>query len=184
LTKIFNAWRTVARCVGEDIAEAPPGLQSRSTKRQREVVDQKRPVRDTQTVIPSNLMSNTILKQQQLQRLGAMKPKIVDIDHCLRALRDFNIESCVVNKNPRIHKISLPLDLAASQTRQQTVRLDQPHARLRQANPIANPECKLPTNKIRIVEDRIEARRMLVCWIRITLRPEERAPEPEIITVD
>src|SRR5262245_21130998 len=113
-----------------------------------------------------------------------MKPQIVDVDHSLYALRDFNIDAAVVNKKSRIHKIRLALSFTASQTRQQTVRLDQPDARLRQTNSISNPVRKLPTGKIRIVKDRVKARGAFVSWIAIALRPKKRTFETQVITID
>ena len=103
-------------------------------------------------------MSNPILKQHVLEWLGSMKPQIVDIENCLDPLRHFNIKTGVVNKDPWIHKIRLPLNLATSQTRQQAIRLDQADASLRQSNSVAYPKRKLPANKIRIVKDRVETR--------------------------
>ena len=122
-------------------------------------------------------MSNAILKEQQLQRLRPVKPQIVHIHNRLDTLRHFDIHARVVNKNSGINKIRLALNLAASQTRQQTVRLDQSHARLRQANSISNPKRKLPADKIRIVEDRIETRSAFVGRIAVALCPQERSFE-------
>src|ERR1044072_8652995 len=132
----------------------------------------------------SDVMPDAILKQQQLERLSAMKAQGVDVNHSLHSLRQFNIHSRVVNKDPRIHKIRLPLNLTAPQTRQQAIRLDQPDARLRQANSVSYPERKLPAHKIRSVEDRIEAGGASVNRIAVTLRPEERAFEAKVVAVD
>src|SRR6185369_10191548 len=75
-------------------------------------------------------------------------------------------------------------NLAASQARQKTVRLHQADACLRQTNPVANPKRKLSTCKIRIVEDRIEARGPVVRRVRVALRPQERALEAQVIAVN
>src|SRR5215213_11552703 len=113
-----------------------------------------------------------------------MEPQIVEVDYSLHTLRDFNVNSRVVNKNPGVHKIRLPLNLTASQTRQQAIRLDQPHACLRQPNSISNPKRELSANKVRIVEDSIEARGTFVSWITIALRPKERTLETKIVPID
>src|SRR3569832_1587526 len=112
-----------------------------------------------------------------------MEAQVVDIDHGLDPLRDLDIDAAVVNKDAGIHKVGLALDLAAAQTRQQTVWLDQADTGLRESNSIPHPERKLTTGEIRIVEDGVEAGRSLVCRIAITLRPEERALETQIILV-
>src|SRR5215212_1398491 len=103
-----------------------------------------------------------------------MESQIVDVDHPLHTLRHLNVNARVVNKDARVNKIWLTLSLAASQTRQQAIRLDQRHACLRQTNSISNPERKLSAGKIRIIEDRIESRRAFVGRIAITLCPKER----------
>src|SRR5215213_606860 len=123
-TKVFDTRRTIPRRISKDIPEPAPGLQRRSAEIQREVIDQKRPVSHTQTVIESDVVSNAILKQQQLERLRAMKAQVTDIDHSLDPLRQLDINPAVVNKDAGIHKVCLPLDLAAPQTRQQTIGLD------------------------------------------------------------
>src|SRR6185369_3151720 len=145
--------------VSKDVPEPTPGLQRGGAKVQCEVVDQKRPVSHPQTVIESDVVSNAILKEQQLERLGAMKAQVVDIDYGLDPLRQLDINAAVVNQDPGIHEVCLSLSLAAPQTRQKTVRLDQTDTSLRETNAIAHPEGKLTTHEIRNVEDRVEARR-------------------------
>src|ERR1700741_5225654 len=51
LTKIFDTRGAIPRGIGEDVTKPTTSLQRISTKREREVIDQKRPVRDAQTVI-------------------------------------------------------------------------------------------------------------------------------------
>src|SRR5205807_7217728 len=79
--------RQVRRTIGVrsriDVAKAPARLQSRRPKRQRQVIDQQRPVRDAQTQVPTNLVSNIRLKQNVFKRLSAMKSKIVYVDDSL-----------------------------------------------------------------------------------------------------
>src|ERR1700754_2376925 len=113
-----------------------------------------------------------------------MKAQIVHIHNCLDPLRQFNINAAVVKKKPRIDKIRLPLNLAAAQTRQQTVRLDQPDASLRQTNSIAHPKRKLTTSEIRIVEDRIKPISSVIRRIRISLCPQKRALESQVVLID
>ena len=113
-----------------------------------------------------------------------MKPQIVGVEDRLDSLRHFDINSGVVNKDARIDKICLSLSLAAAQTRQETIRLDQTHTRLRQTNAVAVPERKLPADEIWIVEDRIKAGRLIVSGIRVTLRPEKRSFESQVVVVD
>src|SRR6185369_16936127 len=136
--------------VSKDVPEPTPGLQRGGAKVQCEVVDQKRPVSHPQTVIESDVVSNAILKEQQLEGLGAMKTQVVDIDYGLDPLRQIDINASVVNQDPGIHEVCLSLDLAAPQTRQKTVRLDQTDAGLRETNSVTHPERKLPTHEIRI----------------------------------
>src|SRR6185369_8080289 len=99
----------------------------------------------------SDVVTDAVLKEYQLQRLRPVKPQKVDVDDCFDSLRQFHINAAVVNKDSGIYEICLSLRLTASQTRQETVRLDQTDTSLRQTNSIPHPERKLPTNKIRIV---------------------------------
>ena len=80
LAKIFDAGRTVARSVSKDVPKTTTGLQLIGTKREREFIDQKRPVSDTQTVIKSDVVTNAILKQYQLQRLCPVKAQVVYVN--------------------------------------------------------------------------------------------------------
>src|ERR1044072_1959802 len=112
-----------------------------------------------------------------------MEAQVVDVDHRLDSLRHLDINAAVVNKDAGIHEVCLSLDFAAAQTRQQTVRLDQADARLRETNSIAHPKRKLTTGEIRIVEDGVEARGSIVCRITVALRPEERSFEAKIVLV-
>src|ERR1051325_5860189 len=102
-------------------------------------------------------MPNPILKQHVLERLSAMKSQVVHIEHRFDSLRDFRIYSAVINKDSGINKICLAFDLAAAQARQNTVRLHQADARLRQTDPVPIPKRKLAAHKIRIVENRVES---------------------------
>ena len=80
------------------------------------------------------------MKQNIFKRLGSMKSQIVGIKDRFNALRNFDIQARIVDKDPRIDEICLPLNLAASETRQKTVRLDQSDACLCQSDPISIPE--------------------------------------------
>src|SRR5215510_16232184 len=62
LAKISNTWRTVSRRIREYVSEPTPCLQRIRAKRQRKVVNEKRPVRDPKTVIKPDVMPDTILK--------------------------------------------------------------------------------------------------------------------------
>src|SRR5437764_5038115 len=101
-------------------------------------------------------MPDSVLKQNELERFRPVKKQVVYVDNCLDALRQLDVDARVVNVDPWIDEIRLPLNLAAAQTRQQTVWLDQAHAGLGQTDPVAHPKRKLTAGKIRIVEDRIE----------------------------
>ena len=173
--KVADTGRAVARSIGEDVAKAAARLQSRGAKRQREVIDQKRPVGHTQTVIETDVVANVILKQHQLQRLGAMKAQIVHVDDCFHALRQLDVDAGVVNEDAGIDEVRLSLNLAAAQRRQKTVRLDQAHTRLRQTNSVAHPKRKLPASEVRIVEDGVEASGSSIRRIPVSLSPQKRA---------
>ena len=69
-----------------------------------------------------------------------MKTQVVHIEYSLQPLGNFHVDARVVDKDPGIHEISLSLGLAAPETRQETVWLDQAHAGLRQANPVSIPK--------------------------------------------
>ena len=87
LAKVFDARWAIARGVSKYVAEATTGLQRISTKGECEVIDQKRPVSDAQTVIKSDVVSNAILKQYQLEWLCPVKTQVVDVHHRFDSLR-------------------------------------------------------------------------------------------------
>src|SRR6476659_2712022 len=107
LTKVSHVRWTVARGISKDVAKTASGLQRRSSKRNRDVVNQERPIGHAQTVIPTYVMTNIILKQHVLERFGAMKTQVVNIENGLDALSKFDVDTRVVNKNPGIHKVRL-----------------------------------------------------------------------------
>ena len=109
LAEIADVRRAVARAVSKNIAKTTARLQRRRPKRKRHVVNQKRPIGHAQTVVPTDVVANMILKQHVLQRLSAMKPQIVHIENCLDSLRDFDVDAGVVNKDSGIDKVCLAL---------------------------------------------------------------------------
>src|SRR5437762_13647147 len=113
-----------------------------------------------------------------------MKPQIIHVEYSLNALRQFHINTRVVDKNARIDEIRLALNLAAAQTGQQTVWLDQPDSGLRQPYAVAIPKRELSARKIRIVKDCIKARSLVVCGIFVSLRPQERPFESQVIYIN
>src|SRR4030095_10029330 len=117
------------------------------------------------------------------QRFSSMEPKIVGVKDCLHPLRYFNIDAGVIDEDSGIEEVRLPLNLAAPQTREQTVRLDQTNPRLRETNAITDPERKLATDKIWIVEDRVEPCGSVVSRITVSLRREKGAFEPQVIAI-
>src|SRR5215813_1019620 len=102
-----------------------------------------------------------------------MKAQVVNVEYGFQPLRDFSINAGVVDKDAGVHEIRLPLSLAATQARQQTVGLHQSHSRLRQANSISIPERKLAANQIWVIQNRVEPRCLSVGRIGITLCPKE-----------
>src|SRR5258705_13713305 len=110
-----------------------------------------------------------------------MKPKVVDVEYRLQALRNFNIHASVIDEYSRVDEVCLSLDLAASQTWQQAIRLNQTHTGLGQANAIPNPEGKLPTNEVWIIEDSVEPSGLVVRGTAVSLGPEKRSLEAEVI---
>src|SRR5690242_9893918 len=60
LAKVAHRGRAVARSIREDVAKAAARLQSGGAKRQREVIDQKRAIGHTQTVIETDVVANVI----------------------------------------------------------------------------------------------------------------------------
>jgi hypothetical protein len=69
-----------------------------------------------------------------------MKPQIVNIENCLQALGDFNVDAHVEDEYSRVNEIRLTLSLAASQTWQDAVWMDQPNTSLGQSYSVAVPE--------------------------------------------
>src|SRR5689334_9876346 len=113
-----------------------------------------------------------------------MKAQIVYVHDCFHALRQLNVDAGVVNEEAGIDEVCLSLNLAAAQCRQETVRLDQVHAGLRQTNSVAHPERKLPTGEVWIVEDRIETSGSSIRRIPVSLSPQKRALESQVIPVN
>ena len=85
-------------------------------------------------------MADVILKENVFERFRAMKAQIVDVEDGLDALRDININSGVVNKDSGIDEVRLSLSLAAAQTRQDAVGLNEADASLRQSDALPIPE--------------------------------------------
>jgi hypothetical protein len=59
-------------------------------------------------------MSNAILKKYVFEWFGAMKAKIIGVKNRLNPLGYLDINTCVINENPRINEVRLPLRLAAA----------------------------------------------------------------------
>src|ERR1044072_1423124 len=129
-------------------------------------------------------MSNARLKERVFKRLCAMKPQVVHIEYRLQSLRDFYIHTRVIDEDSGVYKIRLAFNLAAAQTRQNAVRLDQADARLRQANAVAIPKRELPADKIRIVKDRVKAICLIVGRVLVALCPEKRSAKTQIVVID
>src|SRR5258708_33671309 len=101
-----------------------------------------------------------------------MKTQVVHIENCLQTLRYFHIDATVVNEDSGIDEVGLAFDLAAAKRRQDAVRLHQADTGLGQTDAVPIPKRKLTANKIRIVENRVKARRLTVSWILVPLCPE------------
>src|SRR5437764_465459 len=140
LAKVADVRRAITRSVREDVTKAEPGLQRRRAECELHVIDQKRPVLDAYAIIPTNLMPDMILKQNVFERFSAMKTQVVNIEDCFHALSDIGVNARVVNKDAGIDKVRLALNLAAAQTRQNAIGLDQANAGLGQPDAIAIPE--------------------------------------------
>jgi len=122
-------------------------------------------------------MPYAVLKQDELKRFGAMKPQVANIEHRLDSLGDLDVDAGVVDEDSGINEIRLTLDLAAAKTRKKTIRLHQSDTGLSQTNSAAIEKGKLTSDEVRIVQDRIEARSLLIGRVLVTLGPEERTFE-------
>src|SRR5438105_15674604 len=120
-------------------------------------------------------MSNVRLKQNVFERFVAMKTHLVHVKDCFQSLGYFHVDSGVVNEDPGIDEVGLAFDLAAAKRRQNAVRLNQASPGLGQPDSISIPKRELAANKIRIIEDRVKARRLCVRRILVALRPEKRS---------
>src|SRR5437868_1151837 len=140
LAKVADVRRAITRSVREDVTKAEPGLQRRRAECELHVIDQKRPVLNAHAVIPTDFMPNMILKQNVFQRFRAMETQIVNVEDRFHALSNIGVNARVVNKDARIHKVSLALKLTAAQTRQDAIGLDQANARLGQPDAVAIPK--------------------------------------------
>src|SRR5262249_13216657 len=131
----------------------------------------------------SNFVSNTVLEQHVFERLRPVKPEVVNIEYRLDPLSYLGINTNVVDKNTRIDKVRLPLNLTAPQAGQNAVWLYQSQSCLRESYPISIPERKLTADKVWIIENCVEPCTFTVGRILITLRPEKRPFESEVIAV-
>src|ERR1044072_1713358 len=113
-----------------------------------------------------------------------MKSQVIDIEHSFDSLCDFGIDAAAVDKNSRVNKVRLPFDFAAAEARQNTVRVHQADAGLRQADAVSVPKSRLTTNEIRIIEDRIEPVCLIVGRILVALSEEKRSAKAQIIMID
>jgi len=84
--EISDARWAVAGTIGEDIPKASTGLQRRRAKCQCQVVYEQRSVRDADTVVKTDVVTNSILKKHVLQRFSSMKPQVVHVEDRLHAL--------------------------------------------------------------------------------------------------
>ena len=129
-------------------------------------------------------MPDVRLKQNVFERFGAMKAQVIHVEDSLQPLRHFHVHARVVNKDSGIDEVRLTFNLAAAQAGQNAVRLNQANTCLRQTNPVAIPKRKLSADKIRIVEDRVEARRLTIRRILVALRPEKRSTKAQVVVID
>jgi hypothetical protein len=112
-----------------------------------------------------------------------LKADHVQVQHGAQFWRDLYIGTSVIDKDPWIHEIRLPLGFARSKGRNQAAWRDQAYPRTRQPDAFAIPEAEETTREIRIVEDGIEPASCPIARIVVSRRPEHRGAEADPVAI-
>ena len=89
---------------------------------------------DARAEIGADAVTDRLLKQQELERLGAVEAQIVRVDEGTQFRRHVEIRAQVENVNPGIYEVRLAFFLARPQIGQQAHRIHQRHAGAGQAD--------------------------------------------------
>src|SRR5262245_5438277 len=114
------------------------------------------PVFAAKTEVSSDEPWDTRLEQKLLQHLRLRKPQPIYIADQTQLRCHVEIRADIRQIQARVHKVRLPLNLAAAQVRHEAESLHQIHAEQFDLLPI--PIAELPAGKVRIVNDRVEPR--------------------------
>src|SRR5438270_46476 len=112
-----------------------------------------------------------------------MKAKVVEIEDSLDALRQFKVVAEISYKYAGVDEVRLPLRLAAAKRRKEAERLYESDRRSHERDADAIPEGELTADEVRVVENRVEACRLVVRRILVARSEEEGGAETLVVLV-
>src|SRR4051812_25401077 len=101
-----------------------------------------------------------------------MEAQVVEVEDGLDALRQFEVVADVRDEDAGVDEARLPLRLTAAQGGQKAQRLNESDGRARERDADAVPERELAADEVRVVENRVEARRLIVRRVLVARREE------------
>ena len=109
--------------------------------------------------VSADAVPNARLEQQDLQRLGAVKLKIVRVYESAQLGCHIEISARIEYINPWIYKIRLAFFLIAAQADQQAPGIGERNSRAGQANALLVEEAESSSGKVRFIHNGVEAAR-------------------------
>src|SRR3954467_1959426 len=106
-----------------------------------------------------------------------MEAQVVEVEDGLDALRQLKVVADVRDEDAGVDEARLPLRLAATQGGQKAQRLNEPDGRARERDADAVPERELAADEVRVVENRVEAHRLVVGRVLVARREEDGCAE-------
>ncbi len=146
-----------------------------------DVVVQERSVLQAQAIVPTDVLPDIRLVQENLQRLGVYEPQVIDVQDRTQLLEDLEIGAEIEEKKAGVDEIRLTLDLAAAQARDEAVLLDEVDTV--QADGLVVEETVLAAGEFLQVKDGIKTLRLVVARVRIPGGIKSGSPETHPVAV-
>src|SRR5439155_4483080 len=97
-----------------DVLEAPERREAGQAGHQDDVVDQQRPVAEPEAVVDARLVADAPLEENELERARLLEADVVHVELAEELGGELAGEPGVVEEEPRVHEVGLPLVLAAA----------------------------------------------------------------------
>src|SRR5262249_8700421 len=163
------------------VMEALAGDQRGHAHGEDDVVAQERAVLDAETEIDADEVGDIVREGEYLQRLRAIEPEKIGVSDQADFRRDVEIDAGIGEVETGVDEVTLSLDLARLQVRQQALAAGEIDAE--QPNRLSLPVAELAAGEIGIVENRIEAGGVSVARVLIAGSPEERGAETNPVSI-